>query len=70
MNFIQACLRNRRNYNADDKGKRASRKHGEAESTDAACSVGLIHSSDEVPVMGKERRDQVVRYQPELQLRK
>ena len=44
---------------SDVKGK-AQGQQAEAESTNALIRVGLLHSSDEAPVIGVERREQVI----------
>ena len=46
--------------NQPAKGKGASGGNHEAESTDAPLRLRLPHSSDEGPVMGLERREQVI----------
>ena len=75
MNVIWAFIRNRRKLCADDrlskrlppkdsltdKGKRYKLRTNKAESTDAEHSCGLSRSSEEVPVMGMERRGHIVR---------
>jgi hypothetical protein len=40
--------------------EKAQGQQTEAESTNALIRVGLLHSSDEGPVMGLERREQVI----------
>jgi len=40
--------------------EKAQGQQPEAESTNALIRVGLLHSSDEGPVMGLERREQVI----------
>jgi hypothetical protein len=40
--------------------EKAQGQQSEAESTNALIRVGLLHSSDEGPVMGLERREQVI----------
>ena len=50
----------RENLAGDAKGKGASGSNREAESTDAPERGGLPRSSDEGPVMGLERRGQVI----------
>ena len=50
----------RENLAGDGKGKGASGYHREAESTDAPERGGLPRSSAEGPVMGLERRGQVI----------
>ena len=50
----------RENLTGDAKGKGASGSNREAESTDAPERGGLPRSSDEGPVMGLERRGQVI----------
>ena len=50
----------RENLTGDAKGKGASGYNREAESTDAPERGGLPRSSDEGPVMGLERRGQVI----------
>ena len=50
----------RENLAGDGKGKGASGSNREAESTDAPERGGLPRSSDEGPVMGLERRGQVI----------
>jgi hypothetical protein len=42
-------------------GSVPSGRNREGLSTVAGCAVGLTHSSDEAPVMGVERRGQVIR---------
>ena len=56
---IQALLRNYGNPNHDVKGADQVKK-SKVQSTEAQRSGGLTSSSDEVPVMGAERRRQVV----------
>ena len=40
--------------------EKAQGQQPEAESTNALIRVGLLHSSDEAPVTGVERREQVI----------
>jgi len=54
----------RENLAGDAKGKGASGYHREVESTDAPERGGLPRSSDEGPVMGLERRGQVITVEP------
>jgi hypothetical protein len=54
----------RENLTGDAKGKGASGDHREAESTDAPERGELPRSSDEGPVMGLERRGQVIAVEP------
>ncbi len=54
------CCTERENLAGDAKGKGTSGYNREAESTDAPERGGLPRSSDEGPVMGLERRGQVI----------
>ncbi len=54
-----SCME-RENLAGDAKGKGASGDHREAESSDAPARGGLLRRSDEGPVMGLERREQVI----------
>jgi hypothetical protein len=70
MNVIRAFIRNRRTLCNDEglplklltkdslanKGKKHKLRTNKAESTNALRSYGLTRSSEEVPVMGMERR--------------
>jgi hypothetical protein len=55
MNILQALMRNMRTCRPDDKGE-AQAETPRGESTDAGHRDGRIRSSDEVSVMGMERR--------------
>jgi hypothetical protein len=57
--MTQAFTRNRRTYGLDDKGEIQVHKHKD-ESTEARHRDGRTRSSDEVSVMGMERRGFVI----------
>ena len=73
VTFTQALVWNSGTYDGDDfrpGGKRpvevrekAQGRQPEAESTNAPYRVGPLHSSDEAPVMGVERREQPLQLQ-------
>ena len=62
MTSEQALLRNMRTCRSDDKGE-AQVEIPRGESTEAEHRDGLRRSSDEVPVMGMERRRQHVQFE-------
>ena len=59
VNLIQALVWNVGNC-ALMKREKLKQNHCEGESTEAKHSDGLTHSSDEVSVMERERRSQIV----------
>jgi len=63
-----ALMRNRGNQGVDAKGRSTSGMKPRGESTDATLWGGLVHSSDEGPVMGLERRGWVKRLHLRAQL--
>ena len=59
MNVTQAFVWNVRTYDLNVKGEIQVKKH-EDESTKVRYRGGMVRSSDEGPVMGKERRNHVI----------
>ena len=60
MNLIEAFVWNVGNCRPDAKGETQGGDPTKGESTDAGHSDGITCISEEVPVMGKERRGYIV----------
>ncbi len=60
MNLIEASVWNVGSCRPDAKGETQGGGPTKGESTDAEHSGGVARSSEEVPVMGKERRGYIV----------
>ena len=68
--FFQALFRNCGNPSLGCKGRNTNYQHNECESTNARHGDGTARSSEEVLVMGMERRGSVKQYRPSIQLLK